>query len=150
MEKYHAILQVKVYRVAQLMLKREEVFFKNFNLTQKQFNILRILRGVYPNSISLKEVGERMIDSASDVTRLTARLIKKELIIVSTNKVDKRYKDAALTKSGMSLLNQIDGVALEKMKTGIQHLTETECNTLSELLDKITSDDPLANNVKVR
>ncbi len=150
MEKYHAILQVKIYQVAQLMLKREQHFFKDFGITQKQFNILRILRGTYPNSISLKEVSARMIDSSSDITRLASRLIKKELIMVSTNKADKRYKDASLSKSGMNLLTQIDKMALEKMKTGIQHLSEPECKTMNTLLDKITGDEQLTNSIIVR
>lgn len=150
MEEYHVILQVKIYRVTQLMLRREQDFFKEFGITQKQFNILRILRGIYPNSLSLKEVGERMIDLSSDVTRLTKRLIKKELIEVSANKIDKRYKDASLTKPGLSLLTQIDRVALKKIKTGIQHLTKTECDTLSILLDKIAGDVTLTDNVIVR
>ncbi len=149
-EKHHLHLQVKIYRVSQLMLKREQDFFKEFGITQKQFNILRILRGVYPHSLSLKEVGERMIDPSSDVTRLANRLIKKELIEISANKNDKRFKDASLTKLGLSLLAQIDKVALKKIKTGIEHLTKAECNTLSLLLDKITNDDLLIDNVIIR
>ncbi len=150
MTKNHLKLQVKIYRVSQLMLRREQDFFKEFGITQKQFNILRILRGVYPSSLSLKEVGERMIDPSSDVTRLTNRLIKKELIEISVNKNDKRFKDASLTKSGLSLLAQIDKVALKKVKTGIEHLTNSECNTLSILLDKIANEDLLTNNVIIR
>lgn len=147
---HHVKLQVKIYRVSQLMLRREQDFFKEFGITQKQFNILRILRGVYPHSLSLKEVGERMIDPSSDVTRLTNRLIKKELIEISPNKNDKRFKDASLTKIGLNILAQIDKVALKKMKTGIEHLSKTECDTLSLLLDKITNDDLLIDNVIVR
>ena len=150
MQNYHAILQVKMYRVTQLMLRREQDFFEEFRITQKQFNILRILRGVYPNSLSLKEVSERMIDHSSDMTRLTKRLMKKKLVEVGVNKIDKRYKDASLTKVGLSLLGQIDKIALEKMKTGIQNLTKAECETLSILLDKIADDEKLTNTVIVK
>ena len=150
MNEYHAIIQVKMYRVTQLMLSREQDFFENFGITQKQFNILRILRGGYPNSLSLKEVSERMIDRSSDITRLTKRLMKKKLIEVDVNKIDKRYKDASLTHVGLSLLRQIDKIALEKMKTGIQNLTKTECETLSILLDKIIGDEKMYNTVIVK
>ncbi len=111
---------------------------------------MRILRGIYPNSLSLKEIGERMIDPSSDVTRLTNRLIKKELIETSPNKHDKRFKDASLTKPGLSLLAKIDKIAVVQMKTGIECLSEAECKTLSTLLDKIAKDDLLPNNVIVR
>ncbi|MBX2877991.1 MAG: MarR family transcriptional regulator [Saprospiraceae bacterium] len=150
MKKYHIELQVKIYRASQLMLRREQDFFKEFEITQKQFNILRILRGIYPNSLSLKEIGERMIDPSSDVTRLTNRLIKKELIETSPNKHDKRFKDASLTKAGLTLLAKIDKIAVVQMKTGIENLSEAECSTLSALLDKIAKDDLLTNNVIVK
>lgn len=150
MEVYHVKLQVKVYRASQLMLRREQDFFKEFGITQKQFNILRILRGIYPNSLSLKEIGERMIDPSSDVTRLSSRLIKKGLIETSPNKHDKRFKDSSLTKSGLNLLAKIDKIAIAQMKTGIENLTEAECETLSALLDKIANDDLLTNNVIVK
>lgn len=150
MQKYHAILQVKIYRTSNLMIRREQDFFKDFGITQKQFNILRILRGVYPNSIAMKEVSERMIDTSSDITRLASRLIKKELMQLSTNQVDRRYKDAIITKSGMALLAKIDSIALSKMKTGIQNLTEEECDILSGLLDKIAGDQEISNTVIVR
>lgn len=150
MKDYHAKLQVKIYRVTQLMLRREQSFFEEFGITQKQFNILRILRGVYPNSLSLKEVSERMIDRSSDITRLTGRLLKKKLIEVGANKIDKRYKDASLTKAGLSLLGQIDKIALKEMKTGIQNLSKTECEALSILLDKVADDKNLTDNVIVK
>lgn len=150
MKAYHAKTQVKIYRITQLMLSREQAFFKDFGITQKQFNILRILRGTYPNSLALKDVGERMIDKSSDITRLTNRLVKKELITVYPNKIDKRYRDASLTKAGSNLLAQIDKIALEQMKTGIAQLTETECNILSNLLDKIAGEDTMTDNVIVR
>lgn len=150
MNDYHAILQVKMYRVTQLMLSREQAFFEGFGITQKQFNILRILRAGYPNSLSLKEVSERMIDRSSDITRLSKRLIKKHLIEVDTNKFDKRYKDAHLTQEGLSLLRQIDKIVFEKMQTGIQNLTKTECETLSVLLDKIIDDEKMDNTVIVK
>ena len=149
MKFFHAQTQVKLYRVTNLMLSREQSFFKTFELTQKQFNILRILRGVYPNPIALKEISERMIEPSSDVTRLTTRLVKKELIQISVNALDKRYRDASITKAGMSLLTQIDAVALEQMNTGIQHLTQDECTQLASLLDKIVGKE-LSETVVVK
>lgn len=150
MNTFHVNTQVKLYRVANLMLGREQDFFKAFEITQKQFNILRILRGVYPASIALKTISERMIERSSDVTRLTSRLVKKGLIQVSTNSLDKRYRDASITKTGMHLLAQIDAVALERMKTGIQHLSREECHQLSTLLDKIAGEEEISDTVIVK
>lgn len=43
-------------------------------LTRPQYNVLRILRGVYPEGHPRCEIAQRMIERAPDVTRLVDRL----------------------------------------------------------------------------
>jgi len=146
----HIHLQVKLYRLTNLMIQREQVFFKRYGLTQKQFNMLRILRGSYPQSVSLSQVSERLIDKSSDITRLAARLTHKNLISITANQNDRRYKDASITKSGLDLLSQIDKAAPTEMSTGIEKLDENECQTLSRLIDKIHGDGNLKSEIEIK
>ena len=54
---------------------KQHDFFKFFGITGQQFNILRILKGQYPDSISGTEIKSRMLDRNSDVSRLLDRLV---------------------------------------------------------------------------
>jgi len=54
--------------------------FEKFNLTQQQFNILRILRGQYPKPATVNLLKERMIDKMSDASRIVDRLVQKGLV----------------------------------------------------------------------
>lgn len=113
---------------------RQQDFFKPFKITAQQFNILRILKGQHPKSISGTEIKSRMLDKNSDVSRLLDRLIAKSLISKKVCPNDKRATDINITDSGLDLLRDID-----KFQTQIDEvmsLTEDEAVQLSNLLDK--------------
>jgi len=110
-------------------------FFKAFAVTGQQFNILRILRGQHPNSISAAAIKERMLDKNSDVSRLLDRLIDKKFITKTQCPSDKRAADVKITDSGLKLLSKIDQ-HMEKTDSKLFNLTTKEASQLSDLLDK--------------
>jgi DNA-binding MarR family transcriptional regulator len=123
-----------IYTSNWLQAKQQD-FFKSFGITGQQFNILRILRGQHPNSISATEIKSRMLDRNSDVSRLLDRLILKSLITKTTCPSDKRATDVSITEEGLELLKTIE----KKEKEGVAPvltLTEEEAEQLSNLLDK--------------
>src|ERR1700756_3962599 len=58
----------------------QEELFAVYDITPQQYNVLRILRGRFPNSVCAGDIKEVMIDRSPDLTRLCDRLVKKELI----------------------------------------------------------------------
>src|SRR6201996_3602985 len=87
------------------MLKPE---FEKFNLTQQQFNILRILRGQYPKPATINLLKERMIDKMSDASRIVDRLIQKGLVSRCTNSRDRRAVDIRISDTGLEVLTKMD------------------------------------------
>ena len=112
------------------------VEFEPYNLTQQQFNILRILRGQYPNPATVNLLKERMIDKMSDASRIVDRLIQKGLVSRCTNKKDRRAVDIRISDEGLSLLCKIDHEFKSK-DFFKDKLTEEEAGKLSDLLDKL-------------
>ena len=49
-------------------------------ITRAQYNVLRILRGVHPQGHARCEIARRMVDRASDITRLVDRLQARRLV----------------------------------------------------------------------
>lgn len=111
---------------------RQQNFFKAFNITLTQYNILRILRGQHPKSISATDIKARMLDRNSDVSRLLDRLAAKNLISKSTCQNDRRSADVAITQDGLDLLTAIG----DKIDEQTLYLTSEEAELLSDLLDK--------------
>lgn len=122
---------------------KQQAFFKPFQITAQQFNILRILKGQHPNSISATEIKSRMLDRNSDVSRLLDRLLGKNLVTKRTCPNDKRATDVNITEEGLELLRSID--KYQSQIDGVIALTEEEAQQLSTLLDKCR-----AANVAVR
>ena len=122
-----------IYTAGWMQGKQQDTF-KPFNVTLQQFNILRILRGQHPNSISATEIKSRMLDKNSDVSRLLDRLLAKKVITKKTCPNDKRAADINLTEEGIELLKAID--KKQQQIDGILILSEEEAEQLSNLLDR--------------
>jgi DNA-binding MarR family transcriptional regulator len=110
--------------------------FEKYNLTQQQFNILRILRGQYPNPATVNLLKERMLDKMSDASRIVDRLVQKGLVSRCTNSKDRRAVDIRISDAGLAVLAKMD----EEFKTKDflqDNLTQEEAASLSDLLDKM-------------
>lgn len=110
--------------------------FERYNLTQQQFNILRILRGQYPKPATINLLKERMLDKMSDASRIVDRLVQKGLVSRCTNSRDRRAVDIRISEKGMDILTKMD-TEFKTKDVLKDHLTEEEAGLLSDLLDKL-------------
>jgi len=106
------------------------------NITHQQYNILRILRGSYPNPLSTLQIRERMLDKMSDTSRMVDRLIIKQLVLKTVSKKDKRLVDVVISEKGLSLLKSIEQ-RVDIVSEIMSNVSEDEAEQLSNLLDKI-------------
>lgn len=115
-------------------------FFKQFDLSLQQYNVLRILRGQYPDEVMLTQITERMIDKMSNATRLVEKLRMKQLVTRELNEHNRRQVDIRITEKGLELLSKID-IALEKdmPPAYYSNVTEEELKQFNHILDKIRS-----------
>jgi DNA-binding MarR family transcriptional regulator len=116
------------------MHNKQQEFFKPYGITSQQFNILRILKGQHPNSLSATEIKNRMLDKNSDISRLLDRLILKNLIEKKTCPSDKRASDVFISAEGILLLEKL--AKQQKEMDNVLILSEEEAEQLSILLDK--------------
>ena len=119
---------------ANWLQSKNQEFFKTYGITAHQFNILRILKGQHPNSISATEIKTRMLDKNSDVSRMLDRLIAKNLITKRTCPNDKRAFDVSITEQGMDILKGMEKFLPQRDR--VLSLSEEEAAVLSNLLDK--------------
>lgn len=113
-----------------------EQLLKKYNLTPQQYNILRILKGQYPKSISLANVKERMLDRNSDASRIIERMRKKNLLTRKICPTNRRAVEICITQKGIEVLNEIHP-QITQYHHIVGHLSKEEIQTLNNLLDKI-------------
>ena len=111
-------------------------YFKNSDITIQQYNVLRILRGQFPNPSSVKLIKERMLDKMSDASRIIDKLKIKKLVVRKECPNDRRSVDILITEKGLELLKSLD-VVDEAPKELFKSLTILEVKTLNDLLDKL-------------
>jgi DNA-binding MarR family transcriptional regulator len=108
------------------------------DITQQQFNILRILRGSECPLSTLK-IRERMLDKMSDTSRIVDRLIVKGLVEKTACVKDKRLVDITVAKKGLQLLEKLDALN-ESIDSILKGVSEKEATTMNQILDKLRED----------
>jgi DNA-binding MarR family transcriptional regulator len=105
------------------------------DITQQQYNILRILRGA-DKPLSTLQIRARMLDKMSDTSRIVDRLVAKELVEKNTCPTDKRLVDVVLSKKGFAMLEKLDQLNhhLDALMKGI---SEKDAITMNQLLDQL-------------
>jgi DNA-binding MarR family transcriptional regulator len=113
----------------------QDSFFKTYNLSRQQYNILRILRGQHPNGVTVKDIKSRMIDKMSNVSRLLDKMQEKGFINREDHADDRRVTNIYLTAAGLHVLEKTD-VTLPTMVNSFKNLTAEEAELLNDLLEK--------------
>jgi DNA-binding MarR family transcriptional regulator len=111
-------------------------FLNPFRITHQQYNVLRILKGSHPISLSTCDIRRRMLDKMSDVSRIVDRLVKQGLVIRKVSLVDKRLVDVYISDTGISLLNRIEAEQ-NKLEEIMNACTQEELELLNQLLEKL-------------
>jgi len=115
---------------------KQKAFFMSFNITSQQYNVLRILKGQFPDAISTSDIKSRMLDKNSDVSRIVDRLSHKGFIYKNPCISDKRLVDVSITHLGLQLLSEIETQILD-LDNLFSSLELEEAKELNRLLDKL-------------
>ena len=118
------------------LTSKQDSLFKDSDITVQQYNVLRILRGQYPNPCSIKLIKERMLDRMSDTSRIVDKLYTIKLLERNECPNDRRSVNVIISDKGLELLKSLDYID-EISKQSLKSLTTAEINTLNELLDKL-------------
>lgn len=123
--------------VGNWIVSRNQQFFKKFDITMQQFNILRILRGQHPKAANINMLKERMLDRMSDVSRLVERLRKADLLERKSCQSDRRAVDVKITSKGLQLLKSIEEEVTQLDDVLKKALDPLEIAQLNSLVDKV-------------
>ena len=122
---------------ANTLNERMDRLCEEHNITRAQYNVLRILHGVYPEGHPRCEIACRMLDRASDVTRLVDRLAARRLVKRYRGSEDQRQTVTCITAKGIKLLDAMRPQMDAEAEDILQRLGEDNCRNLSRLCARI-------------
>jgi len=102
-------------------------------ITRAQYNVLRILRGIHPDGHARCDIASRMLDRASDITRLVDRLQARKLVKRTRGSKDQRQAVTVITAKGLKLLDTMQPRIDEETFGILNRLNDNDCRELSRL-----------------
>jgi DNA-binding MarR family transcriptional regulator len=109
---------------------------KLHQLSQEQFNVMRILRGQHPNACSIQTIVDRMIDRSSNASRIVEKLRLKDFATRKECPTDRRLVDVLITQKGLDLLSILDK-KIEEWENNFSNINQEEAKELNRILDKL-------------
>jgi DNA-binding MarR family transcriptional regulator len=112
------------------------ILLKQSGISLPQFSVLHILRGAGREGLPSLEIANRMTTRVPDITRLVDRLESAGLVARERSSTDRRIVLVTLTRTGQSLVHNLDDPTHTLIKTLLSHLTRRSLQTLNHLLLK--------------
>lgn len=121
----------------QIITENFNEILKPYELSNEQFNVLRILRGQDKHILNMQSIQERMLAKTSNTTRLVDKLLLKKLVTRNVCPSNRRKIEIKLTSKGFDILQELDP-KIESYDTAFsQKLNHEDLQQLNELLDKL-------------
>ena len=110
---------------------------KPYEISEQQFNVLRILRGQKGIAANLFTVQDRMVHKRSNTTRLIDKLIQKKLVKRNVCIKNRRKIELFITEDGLDFLKKIDPITDEIEKKVLKNISSKDLNSLIFILNSI-------------
>lgn len=134
---YQAIIQI--IRTGHWITDEVNKALKEYDITEPQFNVLRILRGAKGEPLTVGHIQNNMVQRSSNVTRIVDKLLKKDLVQRKECPTNRRKMDITITQNGLDKLVVLDQKITDLHRPYFEKLTKKELNTLSNLIIKLKS-----------
>ena len=133
--------QVNLLYTAAWINQQSTQALKPHNISIQQFNILRILRGIHPETATVKLLTERMIDKMSNSSRLVEKLKKKGLVERKNCLEDRRRVNISITQAGLDLLAEASEALENASMSQMEYLNHKEAELLNDFLDRVRTEE---------
>ena len=123
-------------RAAEAMNREFVELLKTEDLSDAQYNVLRILRGADAAGLACREISERLIRHDPDVTRLLDRLEQHGLIVRMRDPKDRRVVRSRITEDGLAKLSRLDAPVDATHERQLGHLSDARLQELRALVEE--------------
>lgn len=132
--KHEAVLNV--VRTASLLSLKGSDLFRQFGLTEAQFNVLFSLK--YKEKVwTQSDLGKRLVVTRASVTSVLDKLESKGLVARHAVEGDRRIYHIDLTPAGRSLIDEVEPLYRRDVYEVMADLDEASCRALTKNLERI-------------
>ena len=133
---HEAILNI--YCAGACIKKQADVFFRQFGLTDVQFNVMMLLvHQGGTDGLSQADLSRMMLVNPANVTGLIDRMEKTGFLRRIASSADRRRNTVKLTAKGKRLFAKVEPLYAEQIKNTMSALTQKDQKSLIKILEKV-------------
>lgn len=122
---------------ATILYKISYKFFKKFDLSDAQFNVLMQLCYAEESSLSQVELSRRLVVNKTDMTGIIDRLEKAQMVERVAHPNDRRVNMIRVTEKGRELVKKIEPHYMEEIFKLMKGLSKQDMQRLIQGLEKV-------------
>lgn len=123
-------------QVANLLRRSGDRFFREYGLTQSQFNVLMIAR-LNPDGLSQTEIAQELVVKAANTTVLLKRLEERGLVNRRPDPNDDRTKLVRISAKGKRLVEKVEAPYRDEVERLMQPLGKRELERFATCLETL-------------
>ena len=123
-----------LWRTYDRLRELEDALFAEWEITNQQYNVLRLLEAAHPATVPTQVVLRKLVSRAPDATRMLDRLAERKLIRRERSPEDRRVYHLAIAPAGIALLKRIAVPLRACHAEQLGHMSPEQLNALTELL----------------
>ena len=127
----------EIIRTGHWITDQVGIELKEFDVTEPQFNVLRILRGQKGKPITVSSILDQMVQRTSNVTRIVDKLNEKGLVTRKECPSNRRKMDILITQKGSDLLMELNRKIHAFHEPLMKNLEAEEAEMLTKLIKKL-------------
>jgi DNA-binding MarR family transcriptional regulator len=132
---------LSIYYTASQIKKRADEFFREFGLTDVQFNVLMLLeyQSGASGGLTQAEIGDMMLVNRANVTSLVDRMEKQGLVVRTAAVGDRRSNVIKMTADGKKLFTKVEPLYARQVKKIMSAIDSAGQRKLISLLGSVRS-----------
>ncbi len=123
-----------LWRTYDRLRELEDALFAGWDITNQQYNVLRLLEAAHPKAISTQDVLKRLVSRAPDATRVLDKLAERLWIRRERSPDDRRAYLLGITEAGLAALSEMAEPLRACHKSQLGHLSAVQLKELASLL----------------
>lgn len=136
LEDYRHELILNIVRTANLIAVKGGNLFRQFDLTEAQFNVLFALK-YKEHDWTQSDLGKRLVVTRASITSVLDKLESKGLVRRVAVPGNRRIYHVALTERGTALVDTVEPVYRREVHAACAMLDEPQCRALTGQLERI-------------
>jgi len=126
---------LSIVRTSILFSAKGAQLFRQFDLTEAQFNVLFALKFAVED-ITQAELGKRLVVTRASITSVLDKLESKNLVVRVNVPGNRRIHHVQLTEDGAALIEKVEPLYRAEIHQALSDLSDDDCQSLISSLEK--------------